>query len=230
MTNRAWLQPDIAAILRVLRDSDVRFVVVGGAAAAAHGLSVEPGDVDIRSECDADNLLRLSTAMQTLRAVPASTRHRSRQYGHLRSAIWKRKHVISSARREGYTWPHIAVAVCGWAIGRTRRTVLRRPDPLAVFGPQLAHDPHTASPEELGLGHSMTVVTKYGLLSCYLCEPSEFEVFATDARPISVGGVTVDVASLDYVLFVNRTFGRFKDRLRSRQLRRLHAEQAARDR
>jgi hypothetical protein len=60
-------QPD--QILRVLTEHEVRFVVVGGLAAQAHGSSSLTNDLDICYARDRDNLDRLAAALADLAAV-----------------------------------------------------------------------------------------------------------------------------------------------------------------
>ena len=60
-------QPD--QILRVLTAHEVRFVVVGGLAAQAHGSSSLTNDLDICYARDRDNLERLAAALAELAAV-----------------------------------------------------------------------------------------------------------------------------------------------------------------
>jgi hypothetical protein len=60
-------QPDV--ILRSLIDHDVRFVLVGGLAAQAHGSPSLTGDLDICYARDAANLTRLAAVLSELAAV-----------------------------------------------------------------------------------------------------------------------------------------------------------------
>ncbi len=60
---------DPAGILAVLLRHQVRFVLVGGVAAQAHGSPSLTGDLDICYACDAHNLVRLATALSELSAV-----------------------------------------------------------------------------------------------------------------------------------------------------------------
>jgi hypothetical protein len=59
-------QPE--AILEVLIQHDVRFVVIGGLAALAHGSPIPTSDVDITPDPDQENLSRLSAALRDLDA------------------------------------------------------------------------------------------------------------------------------------------------------------------
>ena len=59
-------RPD--AILAVLHDHDVRYVLIGGFAAVLRGSAVPTYDVDIVPEPSAENLARLSAAMRDLDA------------------------------------------------------------------------------------------------------------------------------------------------------------------
>lgn len=57
-----------AKILEVLARREVRFVVIGGLAALAHGSPYPTGDVDITPDIDPTNLQRLSEALSDLKA------------------------------------------------------------------------------------------------------------------------------------------------------------------
>lgn len=59
---------DPAAIVRVLHEHRVRFVVIGGVAALAHGSPFPTQDIDITPESSAANLGRLSDALRALGA------------------------------------------------------------------------------------------------------------------------------------------------------------------
>ncbi len=59
---------DPTAILAVLRDHRVRFVLIGGIAAAIHGSPYVTTDVDVTPQIGAENLQRLSTALRVLDA------------------------------------------------------------------------------------------------------------------------------------------------------------------
>ena len=65
---------DPLSVLRTLADHDVRFVLIGGFAAAIRGSPVITGDVDICYARDDDNLERLAAALDelgaTLRGAP----------------------------------------------------------------------------------------------------------------------------------------------------------------
>ena len=54
---------DFAALLRALAETEVRFIVVGGAAAIAHGASRLTSDLDIVYQRNAENLNRLVGAL-----------------------------------------------------------------------------------------------------------------------------------------------------------------------
>lgn len=56
------------AILAVLVRHDVRFVMIGGLAALAHGSPITTSDVDITPDPDADNLAKLAAALRDLDA------------------------------------------------------------------------------------------------------------------------------------------------------------------
>lgn len=59
---------DPGAILRVLIEHDVRFVVIGGFAALAHGSPFPTEDLDVTPDPQPDNLARLSAALTALEA------------------------------------------------------------------------------------------------------------------------------------------------------------------
>ncbi len=56
--------PNFREILPVLVQNDVRFIVIGGGAALAHGAARLTYDVDVVYARDLENLLRLATALQ----------------------------------------------------------------------------------------------------------------------------------------------------------------------
>ena len=59
---------DPAAVLSVLRDHRVRYVLIGGIAAAIHGSPYVTTDVDVTPQLDPENLQRLSAALLALDA------------------------------------------------------------------------------------------------------------------------------------------------------------------
>jgi hypothetical protein len=59
---------DPAALLRVLARHRVRFVVIGGIAAIAHGFPLPTEDVDVTPARDVENLERLAAALRELDA------------------------------------------------------------------------------------------------------------------------------------------------------------------
>lgn len=66
MTEGATFDP--AAVLAVLRGHEVRFVLIGGIAAAIHGSPYVTTDVDVTPQVDRQNLERLSAALVELEA------------------------------------------------------------------------------------------------------------------------------------------------------------------
>ena len=72
--NRA--EPDFLAILRILLEHRVDFIVVGGVAGAAHGGTITTFDLDIVHSRDAHTLDRL---LKALRALAAHYRGRGRE-------------------------------------------------------------------------------------------------------------------------------------------------------
>ncbi|MCE2541772.1 MAG: hypothetical protein J4G16_15760 [Acidobacteria bacterium] len=59
---------DPAVMLAALHDANVRFVLIGGMAAVLHGDVGVTLDIDIAPANDADNLIRLATALRALDA------------------------------------------------------------------------------------------------------------------------------------------------------------------
>jgi hypothetical protein len=64
--------PDVPAILTMLVDHEVAFVVIGGVAVAHHGYVRTTGDVDIVPEPTEENLRRLWGALAEMEAEPLS--------------------------------------------------------------------------------------------------------------------------------------------------------------
>ncbi len=56
------------AILALLAEHDVRYVMIGGLAAALHGSDMVTTDLDITPQFDHENLVRLSAALDALHA------------------------------------------------------------------------------------------------------------------------------------------------------------------
>ena len=61
-------KPDIGALLAVLDRHGVHYVVTGSVAARLHGVSVEPGDLDVTPASDQENLSRLAAALEEVDA------------------------------------------------------------------------------------------------------------------------------------------------------------------
>lgn len=70
LTSIATTSLDALALLRVLREHDVDFVVIGGFSAAAHGYVGGTSDVDIVPDPDPTNLRRLAMALRALQVEP----------------------------------------------------------------------------------------------------------------------------------------------------------------
>jgi len=62
----AEFRPEV--IVRVLLEHGIRFVVIGGLAAQAHGSVMITRDIDVTPAMDSDNLTRLSAALTELNA------------------------------------------------------------------------------------------------------------------------------------------------------------------
>ncbi|MGZ4371511.1 MAG: YybH family protein [Gaiellaceae bacterium] len=65
--------PEVDTLLARLDEHGVRFVVTGSSAALLHGASVAPGDLDITTALDRDNLTRLAHALDSIGARPNPT-------------------------------------------------------------------------------------------------------------------------------------------------------------
>lgn len=61
---------DVDALLRVLREHEVEFIVIGGLAVAAHGYVRATKDLDIVPRPDSDNRRRLFAALASIDAEP----------------------------------------------------------------------------------------------------------------------------------------------------------------
>lgn len=67
--------PELRSILAKTYRHQVRFIIVGSTAALAHGISLEPGDIDIVPSLDADNLARVVRLLDDVDAVPEGFGH-----------------------------------------------------------------------------------------------------------------------------------------------------------
>ena len=63
--------PDIPALLRLLNEHGVLYVVTGSAAAKLHGIELAPGDLDVTPALDRENLERLAAALRAIHARQA---------------------------------------------------------------------------------------------------------------------------------------------------------------
>jgi hypothetical protein len=69
-SGHASRSPDVAGLLQVLNLREIRYVLVGSVAAAAHGIELRPGDLDIVPEGGKPNLENLVGALQEVEARP----------------------------------------------------------------------------------------------------------------------------------------------------------------
>jgi hypothetical protein len=60
---------DVVGLLRLLREHDVRFIVVGGVAAVLHGATIGTFDLDIVHDRSPENLERLLAALAAMSAT-----------------------------------------------------------------------------------------------------------------------------------------------------------------
>jgi hypothetical protein len=61
-------KPDVEALLDILNEHGVEYVVTGSAAALLHGAALEPGDLDITPALDHGNLDRLRRVLEAIHA------------------------------------------------------------------------------------------------------------------------------------------------------------------
>ncbi len=61
-------KPDVEALLDILIDYGVVYVVTGSAAALLHGVALEPGDLDITPALDLENLERVRRVLTVIHA------------------------------------------------------------------------------------------------------------------------------------------------------------------
>jgi hypothetical protein len=59
---------DVEALLEILNEQEVEYVVTGSAAAMLHGVVLDPGDLDITPALDDDNLDRLRGVLAAIHA------------------------------------------------------------------------------------------------------------------------------------------------------------------
>ncbi len=67
---------DLLKLIKLLQDSQVQFVIVGGFAVLAHGGSMVTEDMDVCCEFSAQNLLRIQDAFAAIHAVHRMTPQR----------------------------------------------------------------------------------------------------------------------------------------------------------
>jgi hypothetical protein len=61
-------KPDVEALLEILNQHEVEYVVTGSAAAMLHGVVLDPGDLDITPALHHDNLDRLRRVLKAIHA------------------------------------------------------------------------------------------------------------------------------------------------------------------
>jgi hypothetical protein len=61
-------KPDVEALLEILHEHGVDYVVTGSAAAMLHAVVLDPGDLDITPALDRDNLHRLRGTLEAIHA------------------------------------------------------------------------------------------------------------------------------------------------------------------
>jgi len=62
--------PDVDALLRLLDEHGVRYVLTGSGAAMLHGVDLVPGDLDVTPALDRENLERLAALLEAIGARP----------------------------------------------------------------------------------------------------------------------------------------------------------------
>jgi hypothetical protein len=71
-------KPDVEALLEILNEREVEYVVTGSAAAMLHGVVLDPGDLDITPALDHDNFDRLRSVLEAIHA----RQYESASFGH----------------------------------------------------------------------------------------------------------------------------------------------------
>lgn len=61
--------PNLPALIEILAEHQVNYVIVGSVAAQLYGVEVQPGDFDIVPALDVDNLTRLANLLQVIEAT-----------------------------------------------------------------------------------------------------------------------------------------------------------------
>ena len=85
--------PDVVALLGLLSEAGVKYVVTGSAAAMLHGVPLMPGDLDITPALDVDNLTRLAAVLESIDA----RQDPSALFGHWKRTDDGEQHWIETA-------------------------------------------------------------------------------------------------------------------------------------
>ena len=89
-------KPDVEALLEVLGEHEVDYVVTGSAAVMLHGVSLEPGDLDITPALHHDNLDRLGRVLEVIHA----RQYEDAPFGHWETDEGEHRWVIEEAAPE----------------------------------------------------------------------------------------------------------------------------------
>lgn len=92
---------DLKGLFSHLNDHDIRFVVIGGVAVAAHGYVRATEDLDIVPEFDAENLGRLVDALIELAATLPTDGGRAFERSQDEAHLLKRKNLTLDTRLGG---------------------------------------------------------------------------------------------------------------------------------
>jgi hypothetical protein len=92
---------DLRGLVEELNEHDVRFIVVGGVAVAAHGYVRATADLDIVPEYQRDNLERLGHALRALDATLPGAGGAPFDLGHHLGELMKRRNLTVDTRLGG---------------------------------------------------------------------------------------------------------------------------------
>jgi len=98
-------KPDIEALLEILNEHKVEYVVTGSAAAMLHGVVLDPGDLDITPALQHDNLDRLRGVLEAIHA----RQYENASFGHWEATAagehrWVREEATPENVAERASW------------------------------------------------------------------------------------------------------------------------------
>lgn len=89
-------KPDVEALLEILNEHEVEYLVTGSAAAMLHGVVLDPGDLDITPALDHDNLDRLRCVLEAIHA----RQYENASFGHWETTAGEHRWVKEEATPE----------------------------------------------------------------------------------------------------------------------------------